>query len=159
MVHKLRRANDLAKDRVQQPFGTIEGLRLNCWRWERRRNWNDMKWFQDSILCRIRLFSQGCHVKCGKHPFLSHLKTKSKSGLELSLEQRCRMEVSLPRDKIRKALGNATSPGYLSSLCPSGSIKQHITHRIKKSLSWKWKRSSFWPKILKQSQTLPPNPD
>ena len=25
MVHKLRHANDL-KDRVQQPFGTIEGL-------------------------------------------------------------------------------------------------------------------------------------
>lgn len=108
-----------------------------------------MKCFQASISCRIRMFSQGCHVKCGKHPFLSHLKTKSKSGLELSLEQRCRMEVSLPRDKIWEALGNATSPGYLSCPYPSGSTKQHITKRIKKSLSQNWKRSSFWPKILK----------
>ncbi len=96
------------------------------------------------------MFSQDCHVKCGNHPILSHFKIKSKSGVELRLEQRCRMEVSLPRDKKWEALGNATSPGYLKSLCRINKTTRHKTDQ--EIILWKVKTFFFLAQNTKTTE-------
>ena len=66
------------------------------------------------------------------------------------------MEVSLPRDKIWEALGNATSPGYLSSPL-SKRIDKTTHHKTDQEIIVLKLKMFFF--LAKNTQTLPPNPD